>query len=213
MPKAASLPALRLLVYDDTCRGRDGGWPLTYSWMAGHALYRARGCLDKAYGARSWQAALTWLADMEPDRPIAEIQFWGHGKWGEARIGSDVLNTLVLDPSHPWRELLHTIRARLHGPEALWWFRTCETFGAQAGQDFARRWANFMQCRVAGHTHIIGPWQSGLHSLRPGEQPSWSAEEGLAAGSTAQAPKQALWSSRKRPHTISCLHSRIPAGY
>ena len=161
---------LKLMIYDDTCRGQDGRTPLTYSWMAGHAFYKALSRLDHARGARSWEEALRWLSEIEPDRTIAEIQFWGHGKWGEVRINKDVLGAQALKPGDRHHDLLCAVRARLVGPEALWWFRTCETFGADPGQDFARRWTDFMQSRAAGHTFIIGPWQSGLHSLSTGGQ-------------------------------------------
>ena len=37
-----------------------------------------------------------------------------------------------------------------------------------AGHDFARAWTDFFGSRAAGHTFIIGYWQSGLHTLAPG---------------------------------------------
>jgi len=95
---------------------------------------------------------------------------------------------------------------------AQWWFRTCETFGADAGHDFARAWTSYFDCRAAGHTYVIGPWQSGLHTLEPGARPHWSADEALIEGSAAE-PQRAAWSSRREPNTISCLHGSIPPGY
>ena len=67
-------------------------------------------------------------------------------------------------------------------PEALFWFRTCETLGATRGQRFAAAFGEAMGCRVAGHTFVISYWQSGLHVLGPGERPSWDQAEGLIAG-------------------------------
>ncbi|MGB1700273.1 MAG: hypothetical protein ACPHRO_09985, partial [Nannocystaceae bacterium] len=90
------------------------------------------------------------------------------------------------------------------------WFRTCETFGAQPGHDFARHLAAHMGARVAGHTYIIGPLQSGLHLLAPGQRPAWSDSEGLAEG-TPQAPLRARWSSISAPNTITCLRRSLPA--
>lgn len=204
---------LRLLIYDDGCRGQDRRWPLTYAWIGGYALYRALGRLDAAKGVSSWEEALTFLADHEPDRPVAEIQFWGHGKWGSALVGNERLDVGALSVRHPLHELMVAVRARLVGPEALWWFRTCETFGAEPGHRFAEAWTDFWGCQAAGHTFIIGPWQSGLHSLRPGERPTWSVVEGLAAGQDPRAPTKAVWSTRTMPNTISCLHGEVPAGY
>jgi hypothetical protein len=59
---------------------------------------------------------------------------------------------------------------------------------------------------------VLGPYQSGLHTLVPGERPNWSAREGLLEG-TAADPRRALWSAPREPNTITCLHGRIPAGY
>jgi hypothetical protein len=99
-------------------------------------------------------------------------------------------------------------------PEAkgLWWFRTCETFGALPGQRFATELADFLGARVAGHTYIIGHVQSGLHTLRPGERPTWSEDEGLREGSPDE-PRRAHWSRLRAPNTITCLRGTIPDGY
>ena len=93
--------------------------------------------------------------------------------------------------------------------EALWWFRTCETFGTETGQRFARAWTRFLGCRAAGHTYVIGAWQSGLHSLQPGETPRWSPEEGVQPGPTPRS----LTSRPGAPNTITFLHGRIPEGF
>jgi hypothetical protein len=101
--------------------------------------------------------------------------------------------------------LLHRIRARLvPGQDALWWFRTCDTFGTAKGQDFARAWTRFFGCRAAGHTHRIGVWQSGLHTLLPGAEPAWSTSEGLTPSGTPAPSRAGL------PNTVSFLQGRIP---
>jgi hypothetical protein len=230
------------MIYDETCtgdfpkpgaHGRDrwlgdrlmrragellegAPWPgLTHSWRLGGLLYGTLGRLDDWRGFSSWDAALTWLASHRASEPIAEVQFWGHGKWGCARIGDEALSLDSLDPEHPHHDALAAIRERMRGPEdelPLWWFRTCETFGAEEGHAFAQAWTEFFGCRGAGHTYIIGPWQSGLHTLAPGQRPDWSPEEGLAEG-TAKDPRRALWSARHEPNTITCLHGSIPAGF
>lgn len=200
---------LRLLFYDDTCRTSRLGLGLTHSWVAGAALYGAVGKFHAARGFRGWADALRWLAEHGGDAPIDEIQYWGHGKWGRVFIDGDALDASWLTPNHPHFAALARIRERMSHPDALWWFRTCETFGADAGHDFARRWTDFFGTRAAGHTYIIGPFQSGLHALRPGEAPTWSVHEGLDEG-TPDAPRRALWSVPGAPNTISCLRADLP---
>src|SRR6185437_12193271 len=102
--------------------------------------------------------------------PIAEVQYWGHGRWGRALVAEDVLDARALGAGHPLRRGLDALRERL-APGALLWFRTCETFGASPGIDFARRLSDHLGARVAGHTYIIGFHQSGLHGLAPGGVP------------------------------------------
>ncbi len=225
---------LRLMIYDATCTS-DLPWPrperprlqrahdrlhasvpmpgLTHFWKIGGALYGALARLDRRQGFRDWGSALDWLASVEPQRKIAEIQFWGHGKWGAAKIDREALTIDSLAPGHPHRAALEAIRERLEpSVRPLWWFRTCETFGARPGHEFAQAWTEFFGCRAAGHTYIIGPWQSGLHTLDPGETPRWSIDEGLLEG-TPDEPRKALWSRRSEPNTITCLHGTIPAGF
>ena len=201
------------MVYDATGVGRPWVQPgLTSSWIVGGALYRGLGRIDACYGASSWEDALAWLCSVEPGQKIEQIQFWGHGRWGSALIAKDVLDArAVLDDRHAHHEDLRTLRGRLSGREALWWFRTCETFGREAGHRFATAWARFFDCRVAGHTYVIGPWQSGLHSVIPGQVPGWSPREGLPAHESE--PRYALMSGPGAPNTITCLHGRIPAGF
>ena len=158
-----------------------------------------------------WPGALRWLAEVAPDRSVGEIQFWGHGKWGCALIDRVSLDPTALQSGHPWYALLRAIRARL-APDALWWFRTCETFGGDRGHAFARAWTEFHGCRAAGHTFVIGAWQSGLHSLAPGALPQWSASEGLVRG-TADNPQKAAHSRPGAANTITCFHGRIPDGF
>lgn len=206
MPK----PPLRLLIYDDTCLGKRPFLPgLTHCWRAGRLLYQGLGRIDRTFAAQNWEQALRWLIDVEPERPIAEIQYWGHGKWGKVFIDKEPLDIFALEHDHPYFELLTAIRARLIGPRALWWFRTCETFGANAGHEFARAWTSFFNCRAAGHTYIIGPWQSGLHCLHPGQLPHWSPEEGIEKGSPAN-PIKARWSRAGEPNTIFCTQNTHP---
>lgn len=197
------------MVYDRTCTGTGLRPGLTHSWIAGWWLYKALGRLDNAIGVSNWSQALEWLAG-QPG-PIDEIQYWGHGKWGQLFVAEDCLDIHSLEPNSSHAPALDTIAAKLH-PSSLIWFRTCESFGALEGQAFASAWAERMRCRVAGHTFIIGAWQSGLHSLVPGQIPDWPSDEGLAIG-TPDAPIEAHWSSRGAPNTIHCLNGAIPGGF
>lgn len=205
---------LRLMIYDKTCTGVRGRG-LSEVWWAGALLYGGLGRLDAWRGVGGWDEALDWLGTFSPagreGARIAEIQYWGHGNWGVVKIGADRLDAASLAEGHPHRRGLLRIRERL-APGALLWFRTCDTLGAARGQAFARGLTGLLGCDVAGHTHIIGPWQSGLHRLRPGAAPHWSASEGLAAG-TPEQPERSTWSSPTRPNTITCLHNRVPAGW
>lgn len=206
---ADSQHGLRLLVFDRTCRGRPLLPGLSHAWGAGRHLYRALGRIDASFGATSWLEALGWLATLQPGARLAEVQYWGHGNWGNARIAADVLDERSLSPGHPHHDPLVAVGQRLRpGDDGLWWFRTCETFGTEKGQRFAARLADFLGCRVAGHTHVIGFLQSGLHSLLPGEAPDWPADEGVRPGAKPAARGRS--SSVRAPGTITCLHGRVP---
>lgn len=190
---------MRLLVYDRTDR-------LSPVWRSGSVLYRGLRRIDAAKGVASWDEAFAWLATHEN---IAEIQYWGHGKWGRGLVDRASFDAETLRGEHA--AAIEAIRERL-APDALWWFRTCETFGAHAGHDFAQRLADTLGARVAGHTYVIAFQQSGLHGLAPGMRPDWSVDEGLALG-TADDPKKALWSKRSAPNTITALTGAIPADW
>lgn len=204
--------ALRLLVFDASWPGAGLRPGLSTVWGAGSLLYRGLGRLDHARGVRSLDEALSFLATVEQGRPIGEIQFWGHGKWGEILVGDERLGVGALARGHALHAGLARVRARVEGPGTLVWLRTCETFGAHAGHRFARALGDFFGCRVAGHTYVIGALQSGLHSLAPGDRPSWSDTEGLAEG-TASSPRRAFASSPDAPNTVTFLDGAIPDGF
>src|SRR5678815_4972061 len=111
---------MRVIVFDRTCvRTRGHLSPL---WWCGAQLYRALGRIDAVRGVASWAEALAWLESL--DRPIRELQYWGHGKWGCALVEREALSARAIA-----RGELDGLRAQL-APGALVWFRTCETFGA-----------------------------------------------------------------------------------
>ncbi|MEZ4237671.1 MAG: hypothetical protein R3F59_16290 [Myxococcota bacterium] len=202
------------MIYDRTCTGLKGRG-LTEVWWAGALVYGGLGRFDGWRGVASWGEALEWLGTFTgragPDARIAEVQYWGHGNWGCARIGAESLDHASLEAGHPHRAGLLKVRERL-APEALWWFRTCDTFGARRGHRFAVELTHLLGCDTAGHTHIIGPWQSGLHRLRPRQAPHWPEAEGLAAG-TPEQPARSTWSTPFAPNTITFLHNRVPTGW
>lgn len=201
---------LRLVVYDATQQTRPPVL-LGLTWNLGSRLYRAAGRVDASYGATSFGDMFAWLSSHDPDRSIEQIQFWGHGKWGRLFIDREFLDASSLVPGGSHYAGLVRLVARL-APNALLWFRSCETLGAAAGQDFARRLADFAGARIAGHTYTIGFFQSGLHSVTPGVEPAWAADEGLASG-TPRQPVQALVSRPGAPNTITCLASELPEGF
>lgn len=198
---------LRLVVYDAT--GHGGHWYqslLTTSWRVGVGLYRHYPRVlraDATWAATSWIDAFAWLASVEPQRPIAEIQYWGHGHPGRVLIAKDALDVGAL--RGPLQVDIAAVAARLSST-SLVWLRTCGAFGGERGQAFAQALSSTFRCRVAGHTHVIGPLQSGLHSLAPGQTPSWSTSEGLDDG-------RMLPSTPWAPHTITCFDGAIPAGW
>jgi hypothetical protein len=208
--QAPAATDLRLMVYDRTCRGRGLLPGLTHSWIAGALLYQGLGRLDAAFAASSWAEAFAHLLDASAGRRIAEVQYWGHGKWGRAYVARDVLDEGAFLPSSPHYDALSRLRDRFTD-DALVWFRTCETFGKREGVSFATALTTFTGARGAGHTYVIGPWQSGLHALSPGETPTWPLHEGLPDGDAAA--KKALMSTPWAPNTITCLHGAVPAGF
>ncbi len=206
----------RLMIFDRTCRGRALLPGLSHAWTLGSWVYRGLRRFDAYCGVESWEEAFDWLLARSEHQPIAEVQFWGHGKWGCARVGEQAFDRTSLCAAHPLAARVGSLRDRMQGAapgeSPLWWFRTCETLGARPGQDFAAHLGDVLGSRIAGHTYIIATWQSGLHSLAPGTCPDWSPEEGLKQGS-AEEPRQAHWSGPKHPHTIHCLQGKIPTGY
>lgn len=202
---------LRLVVWDATGYGSAWVQPaLTASWRVGVKLYGLRPTatrVDATFGATSWQDALAWLCSVRPGEPIDEVQYWGHGLPGRVLVAKDALTTAGLAPGAPLHDDLDAFAARLSGPAALVWFRTCGAFGGAAGHAFAAACADRFGCRVAGHTFVIGPLQSGLHTATKTSPPSWPLNEGQGPGGGL------LPSSPSAPHTISCLHGAIPAGW
>jgi len=210
--------SIRVMIYDSTTL--KDGWDglkedgLALSWKWGAVLYKLRNKVDLVIDATNWKGALTLLLILSAGKKIEEIQFWGHGRAGAAYIGTDRLDIadLLAGQQEEVRSLLLQLKGRMTN-DSLIWFRTCATFCGEIGHAFAYELAQLMECRVAGHTHIIGPWQAGLHTLSPNDKPYWSLEEGIAEGTPRRIRKH-LWSIPfKSPNGISCLTSEIPEGW
>lgn len=203
---------LRVMLYDSTTL-KDGIHPedaLAMSWRLGATLYRLRDDIDYHFGVTDWNEAFDWLIDLAQKNTIGEIQFWCHGSPGRVWLGKNQFNTSLLQDATIRQKLL-TLRSSFSS-NTLIWFRTCGTFAGESGQKFAKELANFLGCVVAGHTHIIGPFQSGLHTLKYGQEPNWSTEEGLikdTSGHVTGVVKSSPW----KKHTITCLRGSIPKGW
>jgi len=194
--------------------GRALGSPgLSPIWRAGTVLHRLTGAADASLGATSWSEALAWAADTSRarGRPIGSVQIWGHGGWGSMALGKTALDAAALRPDHALAAPIDALRGCLDGPESLFWMRCCSAFGHSIGQRFAEALALRLGCRVAGHTHIIGFFQSGTHSLRPGERAGWPVDEGVLREDGRATG--ARWSTRSAPNTVSCLSLGLPEDY
>ncbi len=206
--------ALRLVIYDKTCGGHHVLPGLSRIWSTGTSLYRGLGRVDAARGVSSWTEALQWLRQIRPEKTIEQVQFWGHGRWGRALVGEQWLDASALSNRHDLYDPLCRVRERLSSPAGIaWWFRTCETFGQSAGHSFARAWTRFFDRPAAGHTHVIGFYQSGLHSLAPGAEPTWPVEEGVVPHRVGDDCAPGMPSGPRQPNTITCLHGRVPKGF
>jgi len=194
--------SIRLMFYDNT------NWTngLTQSWFAGGSLYRTLRFIDYVKPVDSWEEALEWLCEVKPDEKISTIQFWGHGSPGSFYINKKRVHVNTKKTEH-LDGYVDELKERL-AEDSMWWFRTCASFHGSEGRVFAQDWSNFFGCSAAGHTYNIGPLQSGLHSIHPGEKPSWSKEEGKN-----RKDGSILGSWFTAPNTITCLRGSIPRGW
>lgn len=186
------------------------GKQLRFSWTAGGAFYRAFRSVEATKGFLSMEEALHWITRVEPERKINSIQFWGHGSPGRVWINNDFLSARSMVDVSKHKPYLLDLKQRLT-EDSLIWFRSCNVFAGNEGRLFAVAFSQLMNCTIAGHTYIIGPWQSGLHTIRPGERPSWSPDEGLERKPDGTVKK--IWSKPWSPNTIFCLTGKIPEGW
>lgn len=182
------------------------GEQLRFSWITGGKFYEKFRSIEHHAGFSSWKEALKWIISIEPDKKINSIQFWGHGSPGRVWINGDFLSTRSILASSEHRELLLQLKERLTFDSVVW-FRSCNVFTGQEGRLFAISFSSFLDCKIASHTYIVGPWQSGLHTIEPGCLPNWSLEEGIGKDG------KKLWSMPWSPNTIFCLNGKIPKGW
>ncbi|MEJ7733037.1 MAG: hypothetical protein WKG00_28045 [Polyangiaceae bacterium] len=203
---------------DGTARGRLGLSPV---WRVGATLYGGVGAADATYAATGWTEAIDWALGQvaRAGRPLGSLQVWCHGGWGSVRLGDSRLEEDALAPDHRLAGRLDALRDALAaGRDAsagdaglpLVWFRCCSTFGHH-GRRFAAAAAERLRCRVAGHTHVIGVLQSGLHSVVPGATAGWDEGEGVRMD--AGRAVAAMGSSWRAPNTVTFLETSLPAGY
>jgi hypothetical protein len=193
---------------DGTAHGTGG---LSRWWRIGAALHRGSMRAAAVHGASGWREAIAWAVSVARARgeTIAELQAWGHGGWGFMNMGDTRLDVAALDPQHALAPEIDSLRDAL-AHNALIWFRCCSTFGTEIGHRFAMAYANRLRARVAGHTFIIGAWQSGTHSLAPGARADWSEHEGLEIVGDRRV---AAVSSADAPRTIFMLRGGLPKGW
>lgn len=201
------------MIYDKTklVDGKiDGQDALTSSWMAGGALYRAFRWLDRSKGVSTWEEALEWILSECRDGAVSTIQFWGHGNRGRASVGQQVMNKILLQ-DEKIASLVREIGSLMH-EDGLWWFRSCLTFGGIEGKEFAKEFSTILNRRVAASTYIVGWWQSGYHSLKPGEDPYWPDTEGMILSEDNHYLGD-MKSKRKEPNTVWCISKNLPESW
>lgn len=211
----------RLVIYDASEFGRSVGagsvwtrakrWAtsriLGASWALGSRAFFGLGRYDLVVPATSWIQVADLLSTMALAEKVDEIQFWGHGTPGAPIINGEPLWRHALSPEHPLHVVMEAFRDVTHPDSVLWW-RSCSVFAGNRGIRYAQQVANFIGCRHAGHTHIIGfPWHSGLHTVGPSEGPMWSPDEGDGADTGRK------WSNPAANHTILFWTTKIPKGW
>lgn len=184
---------------------------LTASWVLGGAAYRAMRWVDVCAGFSDWQSALDWIAGLEPGRQISQIQFWGHGSPGRSWMGGKALTARNATGAGDLAPAMRAVADRMTDDGVIW-FRNCGVFAGARGHDFARTLATELDVRVAAHTYVIGAWQSGLHTIGPGEKPMWPEDEGIAEG-TPEHPIRLRNSVPWAPNTVFMLTSGIPRNW
>jgi Domain of unknown function (DUF4347) len=186
---------MRVAIYDKKPGSGFNQAFLCLTWKIGCFLHKLFGKLDAYYGAESWEDAFKWLET----RPglLTSIQYWGHGSPGCVWLAQ-----INVDRSQ-FKRLVTKVT-----PNTVLWFRTCSTFQGQKGFDISEYLTKLLGCTVAAHTRTIGILQSGLHTRKPNQPPSWPVTEG------DDGPKWAVSVGLQfGNNTIFCLRASIPKGW
>lgn len=203
---------LDIMLYDSSDWA---GKELRFSWITGGKFYKWFHSVEHHAGFDNWSDAIDWILSVEPDRKINSIQYWGHGSQGKVWMNGKAItfNDFIDSQTKYDKTLINklkNLKQRLT-PESLIWFRCCNVFAGAEGKFFSLTSSQFFNCTVAAHTFIVGPWQSGLHTMKPGKRPDWEKTEGLEVSEDGSVKK--LWSTPWAPNTVFCLSNTIPEGW
>ena len=195
---------LDIMIYDSSDWA---GKELRFSWITGGKFYKLFHSVEHNAGFDNWIDAIDWILSVEPDRKINSIQYWGHGSQGKVWMNGSNINVRSFVDSSELNKKLILLKKRLT-PESVIWFRCCNVFAGNEGKYFSIISSQFFECKIAAHTFIVGPWQSGLHTISPGSRPTWPINEGLEIQDDGTIKK--LWSTPWAPNTVFCLSNKIP---
>lgn len=202
LPSVVYDKAIDVVVFDDTTKAANW-WPTTLA-------YKAVCHTPLVKGFWSWSEAFHWVNSVAYGHPIKSLQVWGTGSFGTIHIGDSRMNVRSTLPDNPMYGDLVTLRARLT-PDATIWFRASHVFCTDVGQRFAQSFATFMGCTVAGHTHGLNLFHSGLRTIEPEGKPLWEEPEGLleSRDGTMQKAESAPW----LPRTIMGFQNSFPRSW
>lgn len=195
---------LDIMIYDSSDWA---GKQLRFSWITGGKFYKWFRGVEHHAGFSDWLEAIDWILSVEPNRKINSIQYWGHGSQGKVWMNGSAMSVRSFVEASEINKKLNLLKQRLT-PESVIWFRCCNVFAGNEGKIFSITSSNFFNCKIAAHTYIVGPWQSGLHTLKPFQRPSWPINEGLEVQPDGKIKK--LWSTPWAPNTVFCLSNKIP---
>lgn len=200
---------MRIVIYDANIKDA-----VSVTWTVGGKIYPVLRRCDVAVPVKSWAEVCPALMSLAEKHPITQVQFWGHGWFGKAAIGDDVLNTSTLRNTAFGAEL-RALGEKL-APGAIWWFRTCATYGAPAGKHFAEQFTNCLNRTTAGSTYSIGLIHSGIRTLLPYQKPYWSDREGvdfLPGENSERSGGKALLPTFSAPNTLMFWRNKIPESF
>lgn len=182
---------MRVVVYDSSTHA---GW-VGNTWILGGRIYRAFGSVDVVIPVPDWS---TFFSSIHRLSGITDLQVWTHGAPGIVAIGGVAMDSERFTDHNQ----LSDISCSMH-PHGRFWLRTCSSFAGAPGHELASVLSEELGVKVVGHTYEINFFQSGLHSLYPGQAPYWSVKEGLGND-------RLLVSHPFARNTITCLNSNFP---